>query len=46
MIQALLPVLAPLIGDVVRLVLSEDKDKRMEIERELSMALVTNSAAI
>ena len=46
MIQALLPVLAPLIGDVVKRVLPEDKDARMEVERQLNMALVTNSAAI
>jgi len=46
MIQALLPLIAPLVGDVVRRVLPEDKDKRAEIERELSMALVANSAAI
>ena len=46
MIQALLPVLGPLVGDVVKRVLPEDKDKRAEIERELNMALINNSAAI
>jgi hypothetical protein len=46
MIQALLPVIAPIVGDVVRRVLPEDKDKRAEIERELNMALITNSAQI
>lgn len=46
MIQALLPVLGPLVGDVVRRVLPEDKDKRMEIERELNMTLMQNSAQI
>ena len=46
MIGALLPVLAPLIGDVVRRVLPEDKDKRADIEREINMALIGNGAAI
>ena len=46
MIGALLPVLAPLLGDVMKRVLPEDKDKRADIEREINMALVTNSAAI
>ena len=46
MIQALLPVLGPIVGDVIKRVLPEDKDKRMEIEREMSMALVSNSHAI
>tara|TARA_Y100000310_G_scaffold282828_1_gene304357 strand:+ start:369 stop:791 length:423 start_codon:yes stop_codon:yes gene_type:complete len=46
MIAALLPVLGPILGDVVKRVLPEDKDKRMEVERELHMALITNSAAI
>jgi len=46
MIAALLPVLGPLVGDVVKRILPEDKDKRMEVERELNMALMQNSAAI
>ena len=46
MIGALLPVLGPLVGDVVKRILPEDKDKRMEVERELNMALMQNSAAI
>ena len=46
MIQALLPVLGPIVGDVVKRVLPEDKDKRMEIERELNMTLMQNSAQI
>jgi hypothetical protein len=46
MIAALLPVLGPLVGDVVKRVLPEDKDKRAEIERELNMAMLSNSAAI
>lgn len=46
MIGALLPVLAPLLGDVIKRVLPEDKDKRMEVESEINMALMSNSAAI
>lgn len=46
MIGALLPVIGPLLGDVVKRVLPEDKDKRAEIEREISMALISNSAQI
>ena len=46
MIAALLPVLGPLVGDVVKRILPEDKDKRMEIERELNMAIMQNGAAI
>ena len=46
MIQALLPVIGPIVGDVVKRVLPEDKDKRMEIERELNMTLMQNSAQI
>lgn len=46
MIGALLPVLGPLVGDVVKRILPEDKDKRMEIEREISAAMMQNSAAI
>ena len=46
MIAALLPVLGPLLGDVVKRVLPEDKDKRMEVERELNMALMQHGAAI
>lgn len=46
MIGALLPVIGPLLGDVVKRVLPEDKDKRAEIEREINMALINNSAQI
>jgi len=46
MIGALLPILAPLIGDVLGRILPEDQNKRAEIERELNMALVTNGHAI
>lgn len=46
MIGALLPVIGPLLGDVVKRVLPEDQNKRAEIEREINMALITNSAQI
>ena len=46
MIAALLPVLGPIVGDVIKRVLPEDKDKRADIEREINMALLGNSAAI
>ena len=46
MIQALLPVLGPIVSDVIGRVLPEDKNKRMEVERELNMAMVNNSHAI
>jgi hypothetical protein len=46
MIGALLPVIGPLLGDVVKRVLPADKDKAQEIEREINMALISNSAQI
>jgi hypothetical protein len=46
MIASLLPILAPIIGDVVRRVLPADKDKAAAIESELNMALIGNAAAI
>ena len=46
MIGAILPIVAPLIGDVVKRILPEDKDKAADIERELNMALMNNNAAI
>ena len=46
MLAALLPVLGPIVGDVIKRVLPEDKDKRAAIEREINMALLGNSAAI
>ena len=46
MIAALLPVLAPLLGDVIKRVLPADKAKAADIEREINMALIGNSAAI
>jgi len=46
MIQALLPVFAPIVSDVLGRVLGPNQDKKAEIERELNLALVTNSHAI
>ena len=46
MIQALLPVIAPLVGDVIRRVLPEDSNKRLEVEREINMELMSNRQAI
>ena len=46
MIGALIPILAPILGDVVKRVLPEDKDKAAEIERELQMQLMMNSAPV
>jgi hypothetical protein len=46
MIGALLPILGPILGDVVKRILPEDANKRMEVEREINMALVANSAVI
>ena len=46
MIQALLPVVAPIVSDVLGRVLGPNQDKKAEIERELSLALLTNSHAI
>ena len=46
MIGALLPVLGPIVKDVIDRVLSADKNKAQEIERELNMAMMQNTAAI
>ena len=46
MIGTLLPILAPIVGDVVKRVLPQDKDKAAEIERELQMQLMLNSATV
>mgnify|MGYP003131171022 CR=1 FL=1 len=46
MIGALVPVLGPILGDVVKRVLPGDKDKAQEIERELQMQLMLNSATV
>ena len=46
MIGALLPVIGPLLGDVIKRVLPADKNKAQEIEREINMALINNSKQI
>ena len=46
MISALLPLIAPIIGDVAKRILPADKDKAADIEREINMALISNSASI
>tara|TARA_R100000664_G_scaffold34032_1_gene53566 strand:- start:11090 stop:11506 length:417 start_codon:yes stop_codon:yes gene_type:complete len=46
MIGALLPVLGPIVKDVIGRVLPADKNKAQEIERELNMAMMQNTAAI
>ena len=46
MIGALLPIIAPIIGDVAKRILPADKDKAADIEREINMALISNSASI
>tara|TARA_R110000765_G_scaffold77709_3_gene152811 strand:+ start:2217 stop:2633 length:417 start_codon:yes stop_codon:yes gene_type:complete len=46
MIGALLPILGPIVGNVMDRILPEDKNKRMEIERELNIALMQNSQQI
>ena len=46
MIGALLPVLGPIVKDVVGRVLPADKNKAQEIERELNMAMMANTAEI
>ena len=46
MIGALLPVLGTIVKDVIGRVLPADKNKAQEIERELNMAMMQNTAAI
>lgn len=46
MIGALLPVLGPIVSNVLDRILPEDANKRMEVERELNNAMMQNSAAI
>ena len=36
MISALLPIIAPIIGDVAKRILPADKDKAADIEREIN----------
>ncbi len=45
MIQALLPLLTPIIGDVLKRVIP-DSDKRNEIERETKLALLEHADSI
>tara|TARA_R100000808_G_C2076445_1_gene101942 strand:- start:234 stop:647 length:414 start_codon:yes stop_codon:yes gene_type:complete len=42
----LVSAILPIVGNVMDRILPEDKNKRMEVERELNMALMQNSAAI
>lgn len=46
MLGALLPVLGPIVSDVVGRVLPADKNKAQELKNELNMAMLSNSAAI
>lgn len=46
MIAALLPILAPILGDVVKRLLPEDPDKAREMEAQLTQELWRNSAAL
>ena len=46
MIGALLPVLGPIVKDVVGRVLPADKNAAQKLESELNMAMLSNSAAI
>jgi len=46
MLGALLPVLGPIVSDVVGRVLPADKNKAQQLQNELNMAMLSNSAAI
>ena len=48
MIAALIPILGPLLGQVVKSVFpnSEDELKRLELQNQIQLALINNSAAI
>ena len=46
MIGALLPILGPIVKDVVGRVLPADKNAAQKLESELNMAMLSNSAAI
>lgn len=46
MIAALLPILGPIVKDVVGRVLPADKNAAQKLESELNMAMMSNSAAI
>ncbi len=45
MLQALIPVLAPILGDVLKKVIP-DSDKRAEIERETKLALLEHTDSL
>ena len=46
MIAALLPILAPLLGDVLKSILPEDPAKQREAEAAINAALISRSAEI
>lgn len=48
MIAALIPVLAPLLGQVVKSVFpnADDELKRLELQNQIQLALINNSAAL
>jgi hypothetical protein len=48
MIAALIPILGPLLGQVVKSVFpnAEDELKRLELQNQIQLALINNSAAI
>ena len=45
MIAALIPVLAPILGDIIKRV-APDKDKEIDIERELNLSLLTHASQL
>tara|TARA_R100001163_G_C4903728_1_gene91168 strand:- start:10 stop:420 length:411 start_codon:yes stop_codon:yes gene_type:complete len=45
MLQALIPILAPILGDTIKRVMP-DKDKQVEAEREIRLALLEKSTEI
>ena len=45
MIQVLLPILAPILGDVLKKIIP-DSDKRAEIERETKLALLEHTDSL
>ena|SRR6056300_359089 len=45
MLQALIPILAPILGDTVKRIMP-DKDKQVEAEREIRLALLEKSTEI
>ena len=45
MIAALIPVLAPIVGDLIKRV-APDQDKKIDIERELNISLLTHASKL